>query len=250
MSNNSSSLGGGFSDSSPSIKLCTEKLNDSNFSTWRYNMCNALGYMNLDEYIKTHTAELKARPEYTSKLKQVTTFICLHLGREDSTRFVDDLDTYDPKALWDSIITYYAAKSVKKAANVMEKLHNITFVEGEMQKSINLFHQTFHLMLEVSNKQFDKKTLEAVWVFLVMKRLPPSFSVFRTLKFASFKDPNTQILMSSFLTDLELELRHQIESQDLLPASSSALEVTHLSRPAASTPGTSTSHQKKPPRRA
>ncbi|KNZ51362.1 hypothetical protein VP01_3985g1 [Puccinia sorghi] len=166
------------------------------------------------------TTCLKAQPEYTSKLKQVTTFIRLHLGRKDSTCFVDDLDTYDPKALWDSISTHYAAKSVENAANVMEKLHDIIFVEGEMQKSINLFCQTFHLMLEVSNKQFDKKTLEAVRVFLVIKRLPPSFSVFCTLKFASFKDPDTQISMSSFLTDLELELR-----------------LTHTSRPAVSTPG-------------
>jgi len=122
------------SDSSPQIKLCTEKLNDSNFSAWRYDMQNALGYMNLDDFIKPHTDELLKRSDYKAKLKQVTTFIRLHLGREDSTRFVDDLDTYDPKSLWDSIISHYATKSIENAANVMEKLHDIVFVEGEMQK--------------------------------------------------------------------------------------------------------------------
>ncbi|KNZ56035.1 putative signal peptide protein, partial [Puccinia sorghi] len=46
-------------DSTPQIKLCTEKLNDSNFLAWRYDMRNALGFMNLNDYIKEHTAELK-----------------------------------------------------------------------------------------------------------------------------------------------------------------------------------------------
>ncbi|KNZ52546.1 hypothetical protein VP01_352g1 [Puccinia sorghi] len=142
-------------DSTPQIKLCTEKLNESKFSAWRYDMQNAL-----------------------AKRKQVTTFIRLHLGREDSTRFVDDLDTYDPKTLWELIVSYHSAKSIENTANIMEKLHNIVFVEGEMQKSINLFRQNFPLMIEVSSGKFDKKTLEAVWVFFVLKRLPPSFSAF------------------------------------------------------------------------
>jgi hypothetical protein len=109
------------------------------------------------------------------------------------------LDTYDPKALWDSILEYHAAKSVKNAANVMERLHDIVFVEGEMQKSINNFRQTFQLMIEVSATKFDKKTLEAVWVFFVLKRLPPSFNMFRSLQFASFKDETNGVSMSRFL---------------------------------------------------
>ncbi|KNZ50012.1 hypothetical protein VP01_4640g1 [Puccinia sorghi] len=134
--------------------------------------------MNLDKFIKPHTDKLIKRPDYKSKRKQVTTFIRLHLGQEDSTRFVDDLESYDPKTLWELIVSYHAAKSIKNASNVMEKLHDIVFVEGEMQKSINLFRQKFHLMIEVSSSKFDKKTLEAVWVFFVLKKLPPSFSVF------------------------------------------------------------------------
>ncbi|KNZ47594.1 uncharacterized protein VP01_6299g1 [Puccinia sorghi] len=137
-------------DSTPSIKICTEKLNDSNFSAWQYDMRNALGYMNLGQFIKAHPAEMKARPDYDSKLKQVTTFIRLHLGRDDSTQFVDDLDTNDPKSLWDSMMDYYTANSVESSVNVMEKLHDIVFVEGEMQKRINQFCQTFNLMIEVS----------------------------------------------------------------------------------------------------
>ena len=56
-------------------------------------MHNVLGYMNLNDYIKENTADLKQRPDYKSKLKQVTTFIFLHVGRNDSTCFVNDLDT-------------------------------------------------------------------------------------------------------------------------------------------------------------
>jgi hypothetical protein len=120
--------------SAGSICLCTKKLNKTNFSAWHYDMCNSLAYYNLDGFIKEHTPALKSHSDYDKKLKQVTTYICLHLGRKDSTCFVDDLDTYDPQALWDSILEYHAAKSVENTANVMEKLHNIIFVEGLCRK--------------------------------------------------------------------------------------------------------------------
>jgi hypothetical protein len=58
-----------------SLKLCSEKLNDTNFSAWRYDIRNALAFYNLDGFIKEHTPDLKARPDYDAKLKQVTTYI-------------------------------------------------------------------------------------------------------------------------------------------------------------------------------
>jgi transposase InsO family protein len=226
-----------------SLKLCSEKLNDSNFSAWRYDIRNALAFYNLDGFIKEHTPELKARPDYNAKLKQVTTYIRLHLGREDSTRFVDDLDVYDPKALWDSIVEYHAAKSVENAANVMERLHDIVFVEGKMQQCINSFRQTFNLMIEVSTSKFDKKTLEAVWVFFVLKRLPPAFSMFRTLQFASFKSDAAEVTMSKFLTELETELRRQQESTAQLAAT--ALAVQQATNSSAPTSGEKAPGEKK-----
>ncbi|PLW50955.1 hypothetical protein PCASD_01233 [Puccinia coronata f. sp. avenae] len=50
--------------SSDSLKLCTKKLNDTNFFSWRYNMCNALGYKMLEGFIKEHTPALKRQPDY------------------------------------------------------------------------------------------------------------------------------------------------------------------------------------------
>jgi hypothetical protein len=126
-----------------SIRLCTEKLNETNFIEWRSDITNALAYMNLEEFLKAPTDALRNRSDYEQRRKQVTTFIRLHLGRKDSSRFVDDLDVYDPQVLWESILNYHAAKSVENAANVMEKLHDIVFVEGDMRKSINTFCATF-----------------------------------------------------------------------------------------------------------
>jgi hypothetical protein len=81
----------GSSSSPGSIRLCTEKLNETNFSAWRYNMHNALAYHGFDGYIKEHTPALMNHPEYQEQLVQVTTFIWLHLGRKDSTRFVENV---------------------------------------------------------------------------------------------------------------------------------------------------------------
>jgi hypothetical protein len=207
------------------LQLCSEKLNNNNFAAWLYNMLNTLAYMGLGKFIKEHTPGLKARPDYKERLVQVTTYIRLHLGREDSTRFVDDLDVYDPKALWDSILDYHAAKTVKNAANIMEKLHNVVFTKGDMQQSINTFQQTFQLMIKVSSSKFDKKTLEAVWVFFALKQLPASFTMFRTLQFTSFKSESTTVTMTKFLLELETELRRQQESSAQLAATATALTV-------------------------
>ncbi|PLW38782.1 hypothetical protein PCASD_12562 [Puccinia coronata f. sp. avenae] len=233
-----------------SLRLCTEKLNNNNFAAWRYDMLNALAYMGLGKFIKEHSPELKARPDYKERLVQVTTYIRLHLGREDSTRFVDDLDVYDPKALWDSILEYHAAKTVENAANIMEKLHDVVFTKGDMQQSINTFRQTFQLMIEVSSSKFDKKTLEAVWVFFALKRLPASFTMFRTLQFASFKSESTTVTMSKFLLELETELRRQQESTAQLAATATALAVRSAASgrtPTSANPPSNLSEKKRRP---
>ncbi|KNF06667.1 hypothetical protein PSTG_00541 [Puccinia striiformis f. sp. tritici PST-78] len=113
--------------------------------------------MNLDIYIIEHTSALKVHPDYTSRVKLAKNFIQLHLSRKESTRFIDDLDTYDPKTLWESILSHYAT---------------------DMQTSINAFQSLFKEMIEVSSGRFDKKTLEAMWIFFVLKGLPGSFYVY------------------------------------------------------------------------
>ncbi|POW15070.1 hypothetical protein PSHT_07190 [Puccinia striiformis] len=211
-----------------SVKLCTEKLTAHNFDGWRYDMRNALSYMNLDAYItKSHTDKMKARPDYEDKLKQVTTYIRLHLTRAEATRFVDDLDVYDPKALWDSILAHYAEKSLENSASLMEKLYDMTFIEEEMLQCIENFRTTFKLMIEVSTGPdgFDKRTLDAIWVFFVLRRLPPSYTVFRTLQYSSWKRIHNEIVMTKFLSDLETELRRKLEAQSQSISSAAALAV-------------------------
>ncbi|KNZ50766.1 hypothetical protein VP01_424g3 [Puccinia sorghi] len=84
---------------------------------------------------------------------------------------------------------------------------------------------TFRLLVEVS-MNFDKTTLEAVGVIFALKRLPLSFSVFRSLQFAGFKTNPASLSMDKFLTDLELEVRRQREKADKLVSSSLALAVS------------------------
>ncbi|KNZ64378.1 uncharacterized protein VP01_1037g14 [Puccinia sorghi] len=184
-----------------SIKLVTEKLDTDNFSAWRWGIITALGYKNLDNYILSeHTADMKISPDYRQKRKQVTNFIRMHLSHSNLERFVPDITEYKPKVLWDKIVTYFAAKTVENSANALEKLFDTQFNKGEIEKSVNLFWAAFRRLVEVSSK-FDKKYLEAVAVVFALKRLPMSFSVFRQLQFAGFKDDN--ISFDNFLRDLE-----------------------------------------------
>jgi ABC-type transport system substrate-binding protein len=75
-------------NSTQSLKIVTEPLSDTNFTTWRYKIINALGYYKLDDYVLEDSDELKSRPEYKDKKKQATTYIRLHLDEENANRFV------------------------------------------------------------------------------------------------------------------------------------------------------------------
>jgi ABC-type transport system substrate-binding protein len=60
---------------SQSLKIVTEPLSDTNFTTWRYKIINGLGYYKLDKYVLDDSQELQSRPEYKHKKNQATTYI-------------------------------------------------------------------------------------------------------------------------------------------------------------------------------
>lgn len=170
------------------IKLVTDPLSDTNFTTWRFKIQNALAYQNLDDFILSDTEEMKKRADYAACKKLTTTFIRMHLNEDSIARFVgSDLSTYEPKALWDSILNFYATKSLENAASLWDKLHDIQFVEGGIKEALNSFRSTFQLLVKVTTGKLDKKTLETCWVFFLLKRLPVSFSIFRSIQFANLK---------------------------------------------------------------
>lgn len=67
------------------------------------------------------------------------------------------------------------------------KLHDIHVSDNNMKESLIIFRSTFQLLVEVTTGKLDKKTLETCWIFFLLKQLPPSFSIFRSLKFAHLK---------------------------------------------------------------
>ncbi|PLW43798.1 hypothetical protein PCANC_18365 [Puccinia coronata f. sp. avenae] len=140
---------------------------------------------------------------------------------------------YDPKALWDSIVSHFAAKTVENSANALDRLFNSQFLEGEMEGSVTSFCAAFRRVVEVRSK-FDRKSLEAVAVVFALKRLPASFLVFRQLQFASFKDDD--IKFDNFLTELEVELRRQAEAQLQQASAARALAVSQPPVPQHPTP--------------
>lgn len=191
-----------------------KKLTGPNFGSWRNNIITALGYKDLDDLVLTSTIDGLSEAELKSKRKKASTFIRLHLDHINFTRFVNDPSVHDPKALWDAICNHYATRSMENAANLMDKLHDISFTDGNLQTSIDKFRETFKLLAEVTSQRFDLKTLEALWVFFILKRLPESFNVLRSLEFTKMKETNlnASISLDSFLSDLEMEIKRQFEN--------------------------------------
>ena len=161
--------------------------------------------------------------KYNLKRKQVTNFIRMHLSYSNLDCFVPDILDYNPKLLWDRMVTHFAAKTVENLANALDQLFNTQFLEGKMDKSVTIFWAVFRWVVKFSTK-FDWKSLKAVAVVFALKRLPPSFAVFRQLQFASFK--NNQIAFDNFLKDLEVKLRRQADNQVQLALAAKALSIT------------------------
>ncbi|EHS63375.1 uncharacterized protein PGTG_21550 [Puccinia graminis f. sp. tritici CRL 75-36-700-3] len=206
-----------------SFKHFTEKLNTENFATWRREMFTALSYLNLDQYILKEKDKITSKTDYDEKAKQTTNLIRMHLDGENFSRFVDDdLEEYKPKELWDSICQHYATKSLENAAKIMEKLTTYDFSVGDTFSTIKDFRSTFQLFIEVTAKKFDKTTVEALWIFWILIKLPTSLALFKTLKFSVFGDSKATFSMSTFLSELERELLRQAEPT----ATANALAVT------------------------
>ncbi|KAI7946129.1 hypothetical protein MJO29_012517 [Puccinia striiformis f. sp. tritici] len=210
----------------PAFKYFTEKLNGTNFTTWRRELYTGLSYLNLDDYIIEPTEELPKRPNYLEKKKLATNIIRMHLDSENSARFVNEteLSTFEPKKLWDAICQYYARKSMENTARLMEQLTLIEFTESGISAIINNFRATFQLFAEVTSKKFDRATVEALWVFWVLIKLPANFAVFKSLQFVALNAADADLSMNHFLGDLELEIKRQSESNGSI--SSAALTVS------------------------
>ena len=107
------------STSISSIKHYTEKLNGTNFPTWRRELYTAISLLNLDDFLTKDldaaAALDKHKSDHKKKAKQVTNIIRLHLDGENSARFIDDneIGVYKPKELWDAICEHYATKSME-----------------------------------------------------------------------------------------------------------------------------------------
>lgn len=135
----------------------------------------------------------------------------MHLDHQNYTMFVNDRYEYLPKNFWDTICLHYATKSMENISNTIGKMHNIHFSSGNLSSAISKFQELFRLLQEVSSGKFDSHTLEAMWAYHILERLPESFHVFKSLRYSRFKDTD-KIKLHSLLTDLETELRWQDKS--------------------------------------
>lgn len=221
------------------LRSSIPKLTGPNFPSWRNAIITQLGFKDLDDLIK-QDAPPEPTPQERLRLKQATTFIQMHLDHQNYTMFVDDPYEYLPKPLWDSICSHYATKSMENISITIVKMHNIDFTSGNLSRAINQFRELFRLLREVSAGKFDAHTLEAMWTYHILERLPKSFHVFKSLRYSSFKDSD-RIELQSLLADLETELRRQEKSSTM-----NAALLARNSNP--STSATNYSDNRKPKR--
>ncbi|OAV96320.1 hypothetical protein PTTG_26354 [Puccinia triticina 1-1 BBBD Race 1] len=196
-----------------SIKYYTKKLNGTNFTTWIRELYTSISLLNLDQYVNKSLESLPLTSDRDQKAKLTNNIIRMHLNGENSARFLDDdeIDIYKPKELWDSICSYYAAKSMENGANLMRTLVAYNFGTDLASLTINDFRGLFKLFVEVTKHKWEKKTVEGLWVYWVLIALPTKFALFKTLKYTKYGKPDSVISMSSFLDDLEQELKRQAD---------------------------------------
>jgi hypothetical protein len=128
-----------------SIKMNIKPLNDTNFTTWRYKVINALAYKGLDEYVLEDTSQYANQSDYGDKKRRATTFIRLHLNEDNANCFVgNNFKTYDPKALWDAINEHYTTQSLENVLNNGPQPVCVCFRPNHQQVSHTTCHRNHH----------------------------------------------------------------------------------------------------------
>ncbi|POW01485.1 hypothetical protein PSHT_12522 [Puccinia striiformis] len=103
-----------------------EKLSGpDNFWSWRRNMLMVLTYHDLDDLVLVVDPPI-SQDDIEVKKKRAAALIRLHLDAQHSYQFVDDLDKFEAKELWDAISNHYASPTLKNPS-LIERLHAIRF---------------------------------------------------------------------------------------------------------------------------
>ncbi|KAI7940239.1 hypothetical protein MJO28_013891 [Puccinia striiformis f. sp. tritici] len=151
-----------------------EKLSGpDNFWSWRRNMLMVLTYHDLDDLVLVVDPPI-SQDDIEVKKKRAAALIRLHLDAQHAYQFVDDLDKFEAKELWDAISNHYASPTLKNAHDLIELLDGIRFDKGDIQDSIRKFRDIFKLLVEVSRSFFDAKTLEFCYIVMIRNQLPES----------------------------------------------------------------------------
>jgi hypothetical protein len=111
-----------------------------------------------------------------------TTMIRMTLDRDNSSCFVDrnQLRVFEPKKLCDDTVDFHVSRSSENAATIWDKLIASTWIKGDLERSVTKFRNDFDRLLEIKPK-LDQSTLDSVWVHIILRRLPNSFSVISTI---------------------------------------------------------------------
>ncbi|POW04073.1 hypothetical protein PSTT_10638 [Puccinia striiformis] len=104
-----------------------EKLSGpDNFWSWRRNMLMVLTYHDLDDLVLVVDPPI-SQDDIEVKKKRAAALIRLHLDAQHAFQFVDDLDKFEAKELWDAISNHYASPTLKNAHDLIELLDGIRF---------------------------------------------------------------------------------------------------------------------------
>ncbi|MBW0536835.1 hypothetical protein O181_076550 [Austropuccinia psidii MF-1] len=164
-----------------------EKLNSSNFISWKRSIVASLGMRNLEHLLNP------GKPDNEDlKHKQIVFyFIVGHLDAENYDKFISEYSK-DPSKLWCSIKEHYSSTSAENVASHLGKPFSIKFPSSSsgLSESSSLFCSTLKLLFSLSPNLFTGDVMPQVLAFYVLQMLPESCrhvstAVFHPIKFST-----------------------------------------------------------------
>jgi hypothetical protein len=120
-------------------------LTDDNFDSWQISIIKNMVLKNLEDLVLGGIPPVGVTDTMEQQKRVATTLIRMSLNRDNYSRFVNqkELCVFNLKKLYDEIIDYHVLRSSKNAATIWDKLIALTWIEGDLERSITKFCNDF-----------------------------------------------------------------------------------------------------------
>ncbi|MBW0496286.1 hypothetical protein O181_036001 [Austropuccinia psidii MF-1] len=192
-----------------------DKLNSTDFFSWKRIVVSALGMRNLESLYENDSLKEDDEKSIKKRRQIAYYFIIEHLDAENYDKFVVD-ENRNLVTLWSSIKENYASTPAENIATHFSKLFSIKFPSSftVLSEAISSFCPTLKLHFSLSPQLFYANIIPQVIEFYNLRMLPETCCKVSTAVLHSIKVSIKIPTVEEVFKDVELDIIQQVDTDE------------------------------------